>query len=74
MVKFLGIVLVNAIVSGAVSLAVYYHPPGLPTPQQMVWAVNGNTRAITKLSNSTLEVIKKLNEIAPPPKAKEIKK
>lgn len=69
--KWVLLALVNAVISAGISVAVHYFPPGYaPSPKEFIWASNGNNRAITKLSKSVAEVIKRLNEIAPPKKGK----
>lgn len=65
------VLLLNVLVSAGVSVAVLYYAPGYaPSPKEVIIGINQNTRAITKLSDSTLEVIKRMNEIAPPKKEK----
>lgn len=59
----------SAVVSLGVSVAVLYWAPGYaPSPKEVIFATNANTNAITKVSQSVLEVVKRLNEIAPPEK------
>lgn len=65
------IVLANAVISGAISLGVLYWAPGYaPNPKEYIQAINGNNLAITKVSESVSEVIKRMNEIDPPEKVK----
>ena len=65
------VLFINAVISAGVSIAVLYFAPGYaPTPKEVIWATNSNTNAITKLSSSVGEVVKRMNEIAPPNKKK----
>lgn len=67
------VLLLNAAVSLGISIGVLYWAPGYAlTPSEIITAANNNTRAITRLAESVAEVIKRMNEIAPPEKGKEI--
>lgn len=68
-------ILLNVIISSAISLSVMYYAPGYAlSPREQITSINGNTLAISKLADSLLEVIKRMNEVAPPSKPKEVKK
>jgi hypothetical protein len=65
--KLGGVLLLNVLVSLLVSVSVLaFGLEYAPYTRKLVIASNENKNAITKLSKSLLEVIKRLHEIAPP--------
>lgn len=69
------VVVLNAVISAGISLGVLYWAPGYaPSPAEFVFAINSNTRSITTMSESVGQVIKRMNEIAPPTPPAPVKK
>lgn len=72
--KIVALLLVNLIISTGASIGVLYLAPGYaPTPREYILAINQNTNAITRIAESTGNLIKRVNEIAPPEKKEEKK-